>query len=70
MTHSDRTVLTEQHKIDLAKRVRPPGMITHLILTHGVSVSPNMTKGELGKLHLLAHAMMAHPELRELLGLK
>ena len=69
MGHNDRTCLTEAHVVDLAKRIRPPGMITHLILTHGLAVSPNATKGQLGQLHLLAHAIMATPELKEVLGL-
>lgn len=36
----------------------------HLILDHGLSTNRLKTKSEMGRFHLLVHAMIASPELR------
>lgn len=41
----------------------------HLLMDHGVATQGRKTKGELGKLHTLVHAVLAHPELGELMNL-
>lgn len=61
--------LNQEHVLGPARDVNIARLRDHLILEHGVSVEKVRTKGELGKLHLLVHAVLAYPELRELMNI-
>lgn len=61
--------LNEQHVLGPARNVRVSELRFHLAIDHGISVKNARTALELGKLHLLAHALLAHEDLRELMGL-
>jgi hypothetical protein len=61
--------LSERHILGHAEGINTSDLRHHLIISHGVAPNTSRTKAQLGKVHLLAHAVQAHPELRELLGL-
>lgn len=68
-TYVHYTNLTENHRVGPAKDINLNTLKDHLLLWHGVSVNTVNTKAEAGRLHLLVHAVIAHPELAELLNL-
>lgn len=63
------TSLNEHHQMGQARLIREHDLRDHLILEHGVSVQNAKTKAQLGRLHTLVHAVLAHPELRELMNI-
>ena len=68
-TGENYTSLNEHHQMGRARDVNVRALEDHLILYHGLTVQHARTKAELGRLHTLAHAIKAHPELRDLLNL-
>lgn len=60
--------LTEEHVLAPSRGINMSKLRFHLLLNHGINVKDSRTKAELGRLHLLAHALLAHPQLQELLG--
>lgn len=68
--HNDLRYLNLAHELVLTRQVtRLSDLRNHLIFGHGISVQNAKTRGELGRLHLLAHAVISYPELSELLEL-
>jgi hypothetical protein len=63
------TSLNENHELGYARCVNASDLRLHLLLQHNVGVGKLKTPGELGRAHLLAHAVAAYPELRELMNL-
>lgn len=61
--------LNEEHVLGPARNVNVSALRMHLLLEHGISVSGLKTASDYGKAHLLAHAVLAHPDLRVCLGL-
>jgi hypothetical protein len=68
MTGNHYTSLNEKHLVGPARDVNVSELSYHLIIDHGVALGKAKTKGELGKLHLLVHTLLAHPTLAELLS--
>jgi hypothetical protein len=68
-TFTHYTNLTENHRVGPASDINLNALKDHLLLWHGVSVNEVRTKAEAGRLHLLVHAIIAHPELAELMNL-
>ena len=67
-TSIDWRCLNEEHVLGPARCVNLRQLRFHLLIDHGIAVKDCKTPLELGKLHLLAHALIVHPELRELIG--
>lgn len=63
------TSLNQDHILGPARDVNINELSLHLILNHGVSSNHIKTKSEMGRFHLLVHAMIASPELRAKLDL-
>jgi hypothetical protein len=63
------TSLNQDHVLGNAKDVNFSDLSFHLVIDHNISVTHLKTKSQLGKAHLLAHAVEAYPELRELMNL-
>jgi hypothetical protein len=63
------TSLNEHHQLGRARDINSRKLTEHLIQDHGVHASDTWAKGTLGKIHTLTHAILAYPELRELMGL-
>ncbi len=61
--------LNEHHVLGRAHNIGEQDLRFHLSLSHALHPRAARTNAELGKLHLLAHAVQAHPELKELLNL-
>lgn len=61
--------LNEEHVLGPARNVNVRELRFHLAIFHGISIKDAKTALQLGKLHLLAHALLAHEDLRELMGL-
>lgn len=61
--------LTQNHELTLARKVNIEHLRQHLIVDHNVPVREAHTRGELGKLHLVTHAIIASPQLRQVLDL-
>lgn len=59
MTHY--TALNQDHVLGPARNINLNDLHTHLILDHGVNTTRYKTKGELGKLHLMVHTILAYP---------
>jgi hypothetical protein len=68
-TGENYTSLNEHHQMGRARDISKRELEDHLIFYHGLSVQNARTKAELGRLHTLAHAVKAYPELRDLLKL-
>lgn len=69
MTGQHYTSLNEHHQMGPARYINRTDLVNHLVSDHGVALGKAHTKGELGKLHALVHAILAHPALGELMGL-
>lgn len=63
MPHIHLVALNEHHTLGPVRTMSESALAMHLITEHLVSVRNAGTKSELGRLHLLAHATMAYPEL-------
>ena len=63
------TAMNEFHHVGPARLVNEQNLRWHLGWDHGVEHKTAKTKAQLGRLHLLVHAVLAHPELEELLNL-
>lgn len=61
--------LSEGHILGPARIINKPNLHFHLTAEHRIYSRGSRTQAELGRLHLLAHAVQAHPELRDLLNL-
>ena len=61
--------LSINHMLGYARDIHTPQMRWHLLRMHHLTLAPEMTKGQLGELHLLVHAVEAFPDLRDLIGL-
>lgn len=61
--------LNEEHVLGPARNVNKNDLRFHILIDHGVSVSGCKTQSDYGKLHLLVHTVIAHPQLAELLHL-
>lgn len=68
-TQNENQSLSDLHILGAAKNVNKRQLATHLIFYHGVGLGEAKTQLQLGKLHLLAHAVTAFPELGQLMGL-
>lgn len=62
------TSLNHDHILGPARLVNMNELSLHLVLFHNVPAK-GATKSELGRLHLLVHAILASPDLREHLNL-
>lgn len=63
------TALSHLHQIVLAKQINRDRLKSHLVLEHNIHVGDDATKGEMGRLHTLVHAVLAYPMLAELMEL-
>lgn len=61
--------LDQHHQLTQARNLNRSDLMHHLVIDHGVSIRDTRSKGQLGRLHLLTHAVQAFPELRKLLNL-
>lgn len=61
--------LNEEHVLGPARNVNVGELHFHITLEHGVSIEGCRTQADFGKLHLLIHAVLTHPELARLLNL-
>lgn len=64
----DWHALNEEHVLGPARCVEIRALRHHIIIDHGVDTKGATTALELGRLHMLAHALIVHPDLRELIG--
>jgi hypothetical protein len=62
------TSLNEHHQMGRARDINANNLRDHLVLYHSVSAQNVRTKAELGRLHTLVHAVLAHPELGDLMN--
>ena len=69
MSHHVAPNLSEAHMMGVARDINSDELRSHLIIEHGVSIKNLNTKAQLGRAHLLTHAVDGFPELRELLNL-
>lgn len=63
------TALSHLHQIVHAKKINRDRLRSHLVIDHGIHVGEDTTKGEMGRLHTLVHAVLAYPMLGELMEL-
>lgn len=63
------TSLNEHHQMGRARDIHEYDLRDHLLMYHGVSLQNVRTKAELGRLHTFVHAVLAQPELRELMNI-
>jgi len=61
--------LSHMHEMKPARDIDITILRIHLTLDHGVSSKDARTRAQMGRLHLLAHAVDAFPDLKELLNL-
>jgi hypothetical protein len=64
----DWQCLNEEHVLGPARCVNVNNLRFHLMIDHGINTKSCKTPKDFGRLHLLAHALLAHPDLRELIG--
>lgn len=63
------TAMSETHHVGRAALISTRDIEWHLHHDHGVYHNSAKTKGQLGRLHLLVHAVLADDNLRQLLNL-
>lgn len=61
--------LDVDHTLKVARDLNLSDLRFHLTIGHGVSVE-GQTPAQMGKTHLLAHTILAHPSLKTLLHLE
>lgn len=63
------TSLNENHHVGPARLINERDLRWHLGWDHGVDHKSVKTKAQLGRLHMLVHAVLAHQDLEQLLNL-